>query len=73
VNEVQEAVQSRHSMVQFHAVALLHALRCVSGMRARMAAAAAVVCGVVCLRPGTRAARGPLRAAHAHHWQRRAR
>jgi hypothetical protein len=29
VNEVQEAVQSKHSMVQFHAVALLHALRCV--------------------------------------------
>lgn len=27
VNEVQEAVQSKHSMVQFHAVALLHALR----------------------------------------------
>jgi len=26
-NEVQEAVQSKHSMVQFHAVALLHALR----------------------------------------------
>lgn len=27
VNEVQEAVQSKHNMVQFHAVALLHALR----------------------------------------------
>lgn len=27
VNEVQEAVQSKHPMVQFHAVALLHALR----------------------------------------------
>eukprot|EP00775_Hariotina_reticulata_P012870 gene12870-12996_t len=27
VNEVQEAAQSKHSMVQFHAVALLHALR----------------------------------------------
>jgi coatomer protein complex subunit gamma len=27
VNEVQEAAQSRHPMVQFHAVALLHALR----------------------------------------------
>jgi coatomer protein complex subunit gamma len=27
VNEVQEAVQNRNSMVQFHAVALLHALR----------------------------------------------
>ena len=26
-NEIQEAVQSKHSMVQFHAVALLHALR----------------------------------------------
>ena len=26
-NEVQEAVQSKYSMVQFHAVALLHALR----------------------------------------------
>ena len=27
MNEVQEAAQSRHSMVQYHAVALLHALR----------------------------------------------
>ena len=27
MNEVQEAVQNRNSMVQFHAVALLHALR----------------------------------------------
>jgi coatomer protein complex subunit gamma len=27
VNEIQEAVQNRNSMVQFHAVALLHALR----------------------------------------------
>jgi coatomer protein complex subunit gamma len=27
VNEVQEAAQSRHAMVQFHAVVLLHALR----------------------------------------------
>jgi hypothetical protein len=26
-NEIQEAVQSKHAMVQFHAVALLHALR----------------------------------------------
>ena len=26
-NEIQEAVQSKHGMVQFHAVALLHALR----------------------------------------------
>ena len=26
-NEIQEAVHSKHSMVQFHAVALLHALR----------------------------------------------
>lgn len=26
-NEIQEAIQSRHAMVQFHAVALLHALR----------------------------------------------
>lgn len=26
-NEIQEAMQSKHSMVQFHAVALLHALR----------------------------------------------
>jgi hypothetical protein len=31
VNEVQEAVQSKHSMVQFHAVALLHALRYAHG------------------------------------------
>ena len=27
VEQVQEAVQSKHPMVQFHAVALLHALR----------------------------------------------
>ena len=26
-NEIQEAIQSKHAMVQFHAVALLHALR----------------------------------------------
>ena len=26
-NEIQEAVQSKHTMVQFHGVALLHALR----------------------------------------------
>jgi hypothetical protein len=26
-NEIQEAVHSKHAMVQFHAVALLHALR----------------------------------------------
>ena len=26
-NEIQEAVNSKHTMVQFHAVALLHALR----------------------------------------------